>query len=134
MSTPNIDLEMLVLDDTLNKSMINKLNTNMQKLDNKYGELKESLLEQTRKETLKEAIAYIQTLADRIAELEATGTASASTILALFATHSAMTFSIFGAMPFLSSKKNSLSLMMPYFITSAHPSAKISGESVLSVE
>ena len=82
MSTPNIDLEMLVLDDTLNKSMINKLNTNMQKLDNKYGELKESLLEQTRKETLKEAIAYIQTLADRIAELEATGTASASTILA----------------------------------------------------
>lgn len=82
MNTPNIGLEMIVLDDTLNKSMINKINNNMKKLDNKYGELKESLLAQTRKETLEEAIAYIQTLADRIAELEATGTASASSILA----------------------------------------------------
>ena len=81
MNTSNIGLEMIVLDDTLNKSMINKINNNMKKLDNKYGELKESLLAQTRKETLEEAIAYIQTLADRIAELEATGTAAFTVVV-----------------------------------------------------
>lgn len=81
MSTSNIGLEEIVLDDTLKGTMVEKLNNNMRKLDDKYGELKNSLLEQTGKATLQEAIAYVQTLADRISELEATGTANPSHII-----------------------------------------------------
>ena len=33
MNTPNIGLELIVLDDTLNKSMINKINNNTVKPD-----------------------------------------------------------------------------------------------------
>lgn len=61
--------------------MLEKMNSNMQKVDNKYGELKNALLEQTGKSTLEEAIAYVQTLANQITFLNSSGDATASQIL-----------------------------------------------------
>lgn len=81
MSTTNLKLEEIILDDTLNGTMLEKMNSNMQKVDKKYGELKNALLEQTGKETLAEAIAYVQTLANHIAFLNSSGDATASEIL-----------------------------------------------------
>ncbi len=81
MSTPNLELEEIVLDDTLNGIMLNKINSNMEKVDDKYGELKKALLEQTGKETLEEAIAYVQTLANHVEFLNSSGDAVASNIL-----------------------------------------------------
>lgn len=65
MSTANLELEEINLDDTINGTMLEKINGNMQKVDNKYGELKKALLEQTGKDTLEEAIAFVQSLADK---------------------------------------------------------------------
>ena len=81
MSTTNVKLEKIVLDDTLNGTMLEKINSNMQKIDDKYGELKNALLEQTEKETLVEAISYVQTLANQISFLKSSGDATASQIL-----------------------------------------------------
>lgn len=81
MSTTNVKLEKIVLDDTLNGTMLEKINSNMQKIDDKYGELKNALLEQTDKTTLAEAIAYIQTLANHVDFLNSSGDASTSHIL-----------------------------------------------------
>lgn len=81
MSTTNLNLEKIVLDDTINGTMLEKTNNNMQKLDVKYGELKNALLEQTGKNTLEEAIAYVQTLANHIEFLNSSGNAVASNIL-----------------------------------------------------
>ncbi len=44
--------------------MLNKINSNMEKVDDKYGELKKALLEKTDKETLEEAIGSIETWFD----------------------------------------------------------------------
>lgn len=81
MSTTNVNLEEIDLDDTLNGTMLQKINSNMQKIDDKYGELKNALLEQTGKETLAEAISYVQTLANQISFLKSSGDATASQIL-----------------------------------------------------
>lgn len=81
MSTTNLKLEEIVLDDTLNGTMLEKINKNMKKLDNKYGELKNALLAQTNKETLEEAIAYVQILANHVEFLNSNGDATASEIL-----------------------------------------------------
>ena len=82
MNTANLNLEKINLDDTINGTMLEKTNNNMQKIDDKYGELKDALLKQTGKNTLTEAITYIQTLADNIAFLNSSGNASSSQILA----------------------------------------------------
>ena len=81
MSTINLSLEEIKLDDTINGTMLEKMNNNMQKIDEKYGELKKSLLKQTGKETLEDAIAYIQNLASQVEHLNSTGDATASQIL-----------------------------------------------------
>lgn len=82
MNTANLNLEKIILEDTINSTMLEKTNNNMQKLDVKYGELKNALLEQTGKSTLAEAIAYVQTLANHIAFLNSSGNAIPSQILA----------------------------------------------------
>lgn len=81
MSSTNLNLEEIILDDTLNGTMLEKLNENMKKLDDKYGELKNALLEQTGKSTLAEAVEYVQSLYNQIIELNTIGTATASDIL-----------------------------------------------------
>ena len=81
MTTTNLNLEKIVLEDTISGTLLEKTNNNMQKIDNKYGELKIALLEQTGKETLAEAIAYVQTLANQISFLNSSGDATASQIL-----------------------------------------------------
>ncbi len=81
MSSKNLRLENIVLDDTINGTMLQKINTNMKKIEEKYGELEMALLEQTGKETLEDAIAYIQILANDLDFLNSSGTATASNIL-----------------------------------------------------
>ena len=81
MSTTNLELDLITMEDKISSDMPNKINANMQKLDAKYGELKNALQQQTGKNTLVEAINYVQTLANQIAELNATGNAMASDIL-----------------------------------------------------
>lgn len=81
MSTTNLKLEEIDLDDTINGTMLEKINKNMKRLDNKYGELKKALLEQTGKETLEEAISYVQTLANHVEFLNSSGDAVESNIL-----------------------------------------------------
>ena len=82
MNTTNLNLEKIILDDTLNGTLLEKTNRNMEKLDDKYGELKNALLKQTGKSTLLEAIAYIQSMASQVAFFNSSGDASASQILA----------------------------------------------------
>lgn len=81
MATTNLNLEEIILDDRLKKEFIEKFNLNMQKIDEKYGELQESLLKQTGKSTLAEAIDYVQDLANMVSSLKNVGTATASQIL-----------------------------------------------------
>ena len=81
MSTTNLELEEINLNDTINGTMLKKINSNMKKIDEKYGELKNSLLKQTGKETIEEAIGYVQNLASIIEHLNSTGDAVASNIL-----------------------------------------------------
>lgn len=88
MSTTNLKLEEIVLDDTISGTMLEKLNSNIQKIDNKYGELKNTILEKTGKTNLNDAVRYIQELSDEIEilneyinETKTVGTASSSDIL-----------------------------------------------------
>lgn len=81
MSTTNLKLEKINLNDTINGTMLQKMNNNMQKIDDKYGEFKKTLLEQTGKATLEEVIAYIQNLASQVEHFNSTGDATASQIL-----------------------------------------------------
>lgn len=64
LSTANLDLEEIVLEDTINGSMLQKINNNMQKIDTKYGELKQDILIKTNKATLEEAIDSLEDLYD----------------------------------------------------------------------
>lgn len=64
MSTTNLGLEKIILEDTINGTMLQKLNSNMQKIDDKYGVLKNGLLTHTSKGTLEEAIGSIKTWFD----------------------------------------------------------------------
>lgn len=82
MATINMNLDEIVSTDKISSDFLQKINSNMQKIDTKYGELKNALLQQTGKNTLAEAIAYIQTLADTLLSYENTGNATASQILA----------------------------------------------------
>lgn len=81
MSTTNLNLEEIVLTDTIKGTMLEKINNNMKKIDEKYGEFKKALLEQTGKETLEEVIAYVQTLENYVEFLNSSGDATASQIL-----------------------------------------------------
>lgn len=81
MNTRNLDLEEITLNDTIHDTMLKKINNNIQKIDVKYGELKNTLLKQTGKETIEEAIAYVQALADKMDFLNTSGNAVSSQIL-----------------------------------------------------
>lgn len=80
MSTPNINLNLIGLEDTIHIEMLRKINENMELLDSKYGELKAGLLKNTNKETLTEAIAYIPTIINELENLKQLGNAFASEI------------------------------------------------------
>lgn len=82
MATTNMNLDEIVSTDKISSDFLQKTNSNMQKIDTKYGELKNALLQQTGKSTLAEAIVYIQTLADTLLSYENTGNATASQMLA----------------------------------------------------
>lgn len=62
MSTTNLGLEEINLNDTINGTMLDKINANMQKIDSNYGELKNTLCKLTGKDTIEEAIAEIKKL------------------------------------------------------------------------
>lgn len=81
MSTVNLGLEEIVLEDTLNGTMLEKTNNNMQKIDAKYGELKNALLQQTGKQTLTEAIDFVGDISNENSQLKQIGNATASQIL-----------------------------------------------------
>ena len=81
MSATNLNLEKIVLDDTLNGTMIEKINNNMDILDVKYGELKNALLQQTGKQTLAEAIDFVDDISNENSQLKQIGNATASQIL-----------------------------------------------------
>ena len=81
MSLNNLNLEEVTLDDTINSTMLEKLNRNMKKIDEKYGELKNGLLVQTGKETLEEAIAYVNTISQELKYIKGLGNATTNDIL-----------------------------------------------------
>lgn len=58
MSSPNLNLEEIVLDDELREALLVKINNNMQILDEKYGELKKGILEKTGLNNLSEVLKY----------------------------------------------------------------------------
>lgn len=64
MSTPNLDLQTIEMSDNLKTDFVRKINSNMETLDSKYGELKNILLERTNKDTLEGAIASLEGLYD----------------------------------------------------------------------
>ena len=64
MSTTNLQLETIELTDNMQTSLLNKMNNNFNKIDEAYEKLKEGLLNQTGKETLSEAIEYVDDLAN----------------------------------------------------------------------
>ena len=70
MSTTNLQLESIELTDNMQTSFLDKMNNNFNKIDEAYGKLKEGLLKQTGKETLNEAINYIDGLANEKNELQ----------------------------------------------------------------
>ena len=69
-NTPNLDLEEISLDDNVKTTFINKLNNNQNKIDTKYGYLVDNLLENTKKDTLVEAIEEVNNLVVTISNLE----------------------------------------------------------------
>lgn len=73
MATNNLGLEQILSTDTVNLSMLNKMNNNMIKIDEAYGVLVAHLLEKTGKTNLNEAINYIDSLVNAS---DATATAS----------------------------------------------------------
>lgn len=77
MSTTNLNLEEIELEDTIRDSMIKKINSNMRKIDDKYGELIIKIAKKTGKDTLEEAIAYINELVN----LQTLGDATSNDIL-----------------------------------------------------
>ena len=64
MATPNLNLQEIKLNDKLKTDFIEKINNNMQVIDEKYGELKNTVLEKTKQPTLESAVAYIDKLVD----------------------------------------------------------------------
>lgn len=62
MSTENLHLELIEGTDTLRTEFINKINGNLDKIDAKYGVLKDGLLEKTGKDNLVEAVDYVSSL------------------------------------------------------------------------
>lgn len=64
MGTPNLDLQTIEMSDNLKTDFVRKINSNMETLDSKYGELKSTLLERTNKDTLEGAIASLEGLYD----------------------------------------------------------------------
>lgn len=64
MATPNLNLQEIVLSDKLKTDFIEKINNNMKVIDDKYAELKDTVLEKTKQPTLESAVAYIDKLVD----------------------------------------------------------------------
>lgn len=62
MATPNLNLETIDLTDNMQTSLLEKMNGNFAKIDSAYDTLKNALLQKTGKNTLAEAIAYIDNL------------------------------------------------------------------------
>lgn len=62
MGTPNLDLQTIEMSDNLKTDFVRKINSNMQTIDDKYGELKDLLLQKTGKNTLESAIEYVELL------------------------------------------------------------------------
>lgn len=60
MATENLSLEEILMTDKLKTEFIDKINSNMLKLDSKYGQIKELLLDRTQRQTLMEAIHLIE--------------------------------------------------------------------------
>lgn len=56
MATPKLNLEEILLTDKLNSDFINKINGNMQKIDEQYGVLVDEILVRTDRETFEEAL------------------------------------------------------------------------------
>ena len=69
MSTTNLQLETIELTDNMQSNLLNKMNNNFKKIDEAYKVLKEGLLNQTGKETISEAIDYVDDLANERADL-----------------------------------------------------------------
>lgn len=63
MNTPNLDLETINITDQIDV-MRQKTNANMQKVDTKYGELVDTLIDKTGQDTLEEAVAFVDQLPD----------------------------------------------------------------------
>jgi hypothetical protein len=64
MATPNLNLQEIELTDKLNTEFLNKLNNNMQTLDERYGQLAEGLLERTNQSSIEEALNSLEGLYD----------------------------------------------------------------------
>lgn len=63
MNTPNLDLEQINITDQIDL-MRQKTNSNMQKVDTKYGELADTLIVKTGQATLEEAVDFVDQLPD----------------------------------------------------------------------
>ena len=62
MATANLGLEQILKDDVLATTVLEKINSNMLKVDAAYGQLIDILFQKTGKNTLKDAIDYIDML------------------------------------------------------------------------
>lgn len=62
MATTNLGLEQILRDDVLATTVLEKINSNMLKVDAAYGQLIDTLFQKTGKNTLKDAIDYIDML------------------------------------------------------------------------
>lgn len=62
MPTPILNLVEIELTDKIKTEFLDKLNSNMHKIDSAYGDLKELLIERTGQPTFKEAVSYMKKL------------------------------------------------------------------------
>lgn len=62
MATPNLNLQEIVLSDKLRTDFIEKINSNMSKIDKNYGELRDLLFKKTGQTTMESAVAYVDKL------------------------------------------------------------------------
>lgn len=81
-NTTNLNLEELSINDNLKTTFINKLNNNQTKIDNAYGQLKQSLLDSTGETTLVGAIEeYNNEFQNIVGQYTSVGDASESDIM-----------------------------------------------------
>lgn len=80
MTTTNLNLDTIETTDSIQNAFLTKMNSNMQKLDNAYGTLKQQLLTTTGKDNISDAIQSFNTLTAEINNLKAIGNATSSDI------------------------------------------------------